>query len=289
MRGVISAGMVSALEQVGLRDLFDAVYGTSAGAINGAYFLSAQAAYGTTIYFEDVNNSKFIAPRRLLTPGRVMSLGFLLDQVMVHEKTLDWRAVLDSAVPLKVVATSVERRRAELLEGFSSRDELWDSLRASARVPLIAGRPLEIGDEKYLDGGIYAAIPLDLATADLCTHVLVLQTWPGGLKRPRPGPLRRWVIRRYLRRFDFELDKDHGWGTSAYADTMEAIHRSSVSGDGPPYVLGVTPEATRPLRTFEKRRDRLLGAARDGFQSLMRIFVHLERPRTPSPPHEGDR
>jgi hypothetical protein len=64
MRGVVSAGMVAALEQLGLTDAFDAVYGSSAGAINGAYFLAGQANLGVTIYSEDINNRHFIDLRR---------------------------------------------------------------------------------------------------------------------------------------------------------------------------------------------------------------------------------
>jgi predicted patatin/cPLA2 family phospholipase len=60
MRGVISGGMVAALEQLGLLDIFDVVYGSSAGAIAGAYFLAGQARYGTTIFYERLNNSRFI-------------------------------------------------------------------------------------------------------------------------------------------------------------------------------------------------------------------------------------
>jgi predicted patatin/cPLA2 family phospholipase len=275
MRGVVSAGMVTALEELGLRDLFDAVYGTSAGAINGAFFLADQAAFGTTIYYENVNNSRFIARRRIISPGPVMSLEFLLDQVIAHEKILDWQAVLDSAVPLKVVVTSLERRQAELLQDFSSREELWESLRASSSVPVIAGLPVEIGDERYIDGNVYAAIPLELAIADRCTHVLVLQTWPGGLERPTPGPLRRWVVRRYLRSFDPELAREYGRGPSAHEDAIEAIRVASASGDGPPYVLGVTLEPELALSTSEKSRDRLIGGAQAGFQALVRIFGHL--------------
>ena len=40
MRGVISAGMALALDELGLVPAFDAVYGASAGAITGAWLLS---------------------------------------------------------------------------------------------------------------------------------------------------------------------------------------------------------------------------------------------------------
>ena len=60
MRGVISAGMVVALEQLGCSRCFDAVYGSSAGAINGAFFVAGQAGLGTTIYYENINHREFI-------------------------------------------------------------------------------------------------------------------------------------------------------------------------------------------------------------------------------------
>ena len=40
MRGCVSGGALQALADLGLRDCFDALYGSSAGAINGTYFLS---------------------------------------------------------------------------------------------------------------------------------------------------------------------------------------------------------------------------------------------------------
>ena len=86
MRGVISAGMVSALETLGLTHAFDGIYGSSAGAINAAYFLAGQAAVGTAIYYEDINNRQFIDLRRALTGRPIVDLGFLLDDVARQRK-----------------------------------------------------------------------------------------------------------------------------------------------------------------------------------------------------------
>ena len=44
MRGCVSGGALQALSDLGLRDVFDAVYGSSAGAINSTYFISGAAA-----------------------------------------------------------------------------------------------------------------------------------------------------------------------------------------------------------------------------------------------------
>ena len=64
MRGVVSAGMVSALEELGLVDSFDNVYGSSAGAINAAFFWPTRRP-SAHHYAEDISNSSFISPGRM--------------------------------------------------------------------------------------------------------------------------------------------------------------------------------------------------------------------------------
>src|SRR5579884_4151607 len=60
MRGVISCASLMALEELGLTDVFDEVYGASAGAVNAAYFLAGQAAYATSIYYQKINNTRYL-------------------------------------------------------------------------------------------------------------------------------------------------------------------------------------------------------------------------------------
>ena len=47
------------------RDCFDAVYGSSAGAINSTYFLAGQR-HGVDVYSQDITTTKFIDLKRLL-------------------------------------------------------------------------------------------------------------------------------------------------------------------------------------------------------------------------------
>src|SRR5215472_2229069 len=44
MRGVVSAGMTAAIEQLGFTNTFDEVHGASAGAFNAAFLLAGQAS-----------------------------------------------------------------------------------------------------------------------------------------------------------------------------------------------------------------------------------------------------
>lgn len=44
MRGCVSAGMIAAIYNLGLMDTFDAVYGSSAGSLVGAYAIAGQVS-----------------------------------------------------------------------------------------------------------------------------------------------------------------------------------------------------------------------------------------------------
>src|SRR5215216_627721 len=70
MRGLVTSAMGTAIERLNLLNSFDIVYGTSAGAFNGAYLVAGQANYGGTIYYQDINNKRFIDINRLFIPGR---------------------------------------------------------------------------------------------------------------------------------------------------------------------------------------------------------------------------
>src|SRR5262245_32067681 len=93
MRGVFSAGAGVGLEELGLTAVFDEVYGSSSGAINAAYFLAGQAAYGATIYYEDINNSRFINFGRLT---KILDVDFLFEEVLTRRKALAVERVLAS-------------------------------------------------------------------------------------------------------------------------------------------------------------------------------------------------
>lgn len=181
MRGCVSGGSLQALSELGLRDAFDAVYGSSAGAINGSFFLANQLD-AVAIYHDHIASAEFINLRRLLTRRTdlppALNLDYLLSHVMQNVHPLDFESVIDSPIPLKVVASSLDALSPVLLSDFKDREDLVRALRASATVPEVAGGPVVHRGHRLVDAAVFEAVPFRSAIADGCTHVLVLCTRP---------------------------------------------------------------------------------------------------------------
>src|SRR5205809_3781002 len=97
MRGVISCAALMGLEELGMTEAFDEVYGASAGAVNAAYFLAGQAAYATTIYSQKINNTRFI---RRLWHRQIVDIDSLFESIIARERPLRVDKVLASRSPL---------------------------------------------------------------------------------------------------------------------------------------------------------------------------------------------
>jgi predicted patatin/cPLA2 family phospholipase len=269
MRGVVSAGMVAALEELGFTQAFDAVYGSSGGAINGAYFLAGQARLGATIYSEDINNRHFIALRRPLAGRPIVDLDFLLNDVARGRKPLAADRVLAAASPLTVMATDVAAAARAPLRGFATADDLFAALRAGATMPVIAGPPTTFAGRQYLDASITEPIPVPIAEADGYTHVLALLTRPRASTGGR-SPLDRFYVVPRLRRLSPALAALYAARGGPYNALLDRI-AAGLGPEGRAHVVGLRPSEAEISR-LERDAARLRAAALHGFEIVLQAF-----------------
>ena len=265
MRGVVAAGMMTALEDLGMTSAFDGVYGSSAGAICGAYFLARQAALGARIFSEDINNRRFASRARGLTGGAIINLDFLVYHVMVRRKPLNAAAVVAASTPLAVIATDVASGETALLRHFADEDELRSALRAGATMPVVAGGPYPFRGRRYFDASLTEPIPLPSADAEGFTHIVVLLTRPRGVPRDVSW-FDRWIVAPSLKRVSPTLASRYLARTAPYAALQDEIAsgRSRATGAA---VLGVRPAIT--VSRLERDRQRLLAGAASGRDAVM--------------------
>jgi predicted patatin/cPLA2 family phospholipase len=290
MRGVVSAGMVAALEQLGLLPVFDYVYGSSAGAINGAFFTAGQAGFGTTIYYENINNKKFIDYRRALSRRPILDLDFLVWNVMKGPKCLDTAAVLRSATKLRAVATSTASGDRRVFGEWTNGDDLLACLRAGASMPVFAGAPYIYRQESYWDALLSEPIPARVAEQDGCTHLMVLLTRPGGTTGPRVSLVERLFVVPRVREVSAALVARYQARAREYIELLERLQ----SGRGPGGTAVVLPTAPSgpTVAKLEQRRGFLMAGAQAGIQAVLDVFGlsadTIAGIRTP-PGHDGQR
>jgi predicted patatin/cPLA2 family phospholipase len=266
MRGVVSAGMVSALEQLDLLHVFDYVYGSSAGAMNGAFFIAGQAAVGTSIYYEDINNRQFISFSRVSRGKPILDLDFLVWEVMCKRKPLDAARVIDSPVRLRTLATDTTTGDRETFDAWRDPKDLLSCLRAGASMPIVAGPPYVFRGRTYWDALLSEPIPARAAEDDGCTHLVVLLTRPTGAEGPRLSPLDRYYILPRLRGVSHRIATRYGDRPRLYQELLKALG----SGRGPSgraSVLTVSPIGSS-IGKLERNADRLVAAARAGMRAV---------------------
>lgn len=178
MRGIVSAGMLVALEQLGITGCIDLVVGTSAGALAGAFFVEGRAVEGSVLFYTELHDEPFLDRSRLLRREAALDLDYLVDTAAVS-RGLDFTGIAASPIPLYAtvapVDPAVDTRHFHVA---GSAERVSSILKATASLPVLAGGAKRIDGIEYVDGGLHEQIPWRTAAALGATHVLVLPSKP---------------------------------------------------------------------------------------------------------------
>lgn len=280
MRGAVSSGMLLALEQLGLRNSFDEVVGTSAGAFAGAFFVIGQGTKGSVLYYTVLNSDRFVDRRRLFRAGSVLDLDYLLDEAF-EEHGFDWDALLASDIPLWATVSPVDPDEPVRLQRVGgSLEHAREVLAATASLPVLAGSSRQIGDVSYVDGGILEAVPWVSALRLGATHVLVARSrrFIDTGEPEEPNLFERTAVPRLVRRMHGEHVADMvDRGAERFWMATESL-RAVVSGEASPLFTGgravdiaavlPSPETDLPDR-LEVDTHRLMDALTAGAQAIV--------------------
>lgn len=187
VRGAVEIGMLRALLERGIRP--DVIVGTSIGAINGALVAhdpslavipALEAAWMSPEADAVYGDSLATQLTRLVKTRTHLNSPAPLRRILERALGADTRFE-DLAVPLRVVAASIERAAERVFES----GPLIDAILASASVPGLLP-PTVIEGEHYIDGGIVNSIPIEQALAAGARTVFVLQV--GRVESPLVAP-----------------------------------------------------------------------------------------------------
>ena len=180
MRGTVSAGMALALHERGLVPAFDAVYGSSAGAISGAWLVSSDPEGLRGWADPDYARSliRWSAPLHRRPRRRpVVDVETLIEVLYQTEFPMDFASILTSPIEYHPLATDTATGEStDLRPLITDAAELRLALRASASLPFLAGPPIELHDRRFYDAGVAESIPFRTPLAQGATHILVLRS-----------------------------------------------------------------------------------------------------------------
>lgn len=240
-----------ALRRLGVSECFDYIYGFSAGAYSAAYLLSDNPEVGTSIYYEDLTEGRFINPFNV---SNMMNIDYLCDQVVKQKKKLNYEKIKNSKTLLKIFVTNKKTGESNF---FTNKDdvELLDLLKATAAYPGFCISTVEIDGCIYIDGNVMELIPIQEAIDDGCTHILVISTVPEKFKESRLSIIHlvtKFLVRGWepgfknkfkhrIRNYNKDLDIVFG---------RERVNGINIYPIAPKYTIGPANDDPKKLKDF---------------------------------------
>ncbi len=198
MRGVYTAGVLLGLHAMGTSALFDDVYGTSAGAVNGTHFVSGLGHLKADTYYRCLIDGRFFTPWRL---NKVVDIDFLADEVWTRLRPVDVAHVMAAPARLWIAVADYATARPILYHAQGCGLPLLSVLKAAVAMPVLYNRLVPLGAVRGFDAGMYYPFPLQEAVGHGCTHLLVVTTRDLHHVSP-PLPWWQWAL--------FQLRFAHG-------------------------------------------------------------------------------
>jgi len=234
-RGAYEAGVLKAIEKLDLN--VKGVYGTSTGALNGAFFVQGAVA---TLYkmWQNLSLSNIVMlPSTFSTNTSNFYLGAMQHMLMsksfsveplynLIKKSLNESKIRKSGIDFGLVTFDLSNfAPVEIYISQMPKGSLIDYLMASSNYPLF--QRWTIKGNTYIDGGVYNNAPVNMALSkgfkkillvDVSDVPIFLPHIPQGttLKIVKPsGPLGSVM--------DFVPQKEMLWEKMGYLDTMKAF------------------------------------------------------------------
>ena len=272
MRGVISCASLMALEELGLTEVFDEVYGASAGAVNAAYFLAGQAACATTIYYQKINNTRFI---RRFWRRKIVDIDDLFDSIITSERPLRIDKVVASRSQFFITIADAQTGEAFLGHAQTSQTPLLTLLKASTAMPLLYNRLIAVDGRDCFDGGVINPLPILEAIESGCTDLLVLLTRPASFRDCVPN----WLEQHF---FDMRCARGNAQLMTAFCSTYlreNAVRDIALSRQTVPDGINIAtlcPDELEPrVERTTRNTDLLKRAAMASAKRTLAVFGHI--------------
>ncbi|WP_116472911.1 patatin-like phospholipase family protein [Zobellella maritima] len=175
-RGIFTAGVLDAFMAEGY-DPFQLMIGSSAGAQNLSAFTCNAAGYAREMIIDYTTRSNFFRPLDFVRGGDLVDLDWYFE-VLSGEHPLDIETGLQRLDGRELLFCSTRTRDVQACY-FHPREVDWmTGMKASSAIPLFYRAGVQWQGERYQDGGIADAIPVQEAYRRGARTIVVIRTVP---------------------------------------------------------------------------------------------------------------
>ncbi len=271
MRGVYSMAALAALQEMGFHQCFDHVAGSSAGALNGAYFITGQSNFGVETYIHYLTQKSFVNPFRL---RKIVDIDFLVDHIGKRTRRLHMEKLVAAQSLLHITMTEWANGRTQYVTTRTPDIDLWEAFRASAALPILYNKSVKVGNGHYVDGSLRARVPIKRIVDHGCQYVVVILTMPHSHRVTAQQPWLQslsWPVTRHysaeLRQALFQEDTDYNRIKTALSDENPQIGETATK------VVVIAPQhSPEPFSTVTTNRHSLMRCALQAREDTWRAF-----------------
>lgn len=203
---VLEGGSLRELYSSGVLDIMmdnnieiDCIVGTSAGALFGPNYFSKQRGRAIRYNKRFCKDKRNISMLSFFLTGNVVNKRFAYYKITKKLDIFDNDTYMKSNKELYATATNIKTAQTEY---FKINDVIKDmeKLRASSAIPILT-RPVKIGKERYLDGGISDSIPIKKCMELGCDKIIVVLTQPDIYKKKIMSEKRTKMIKIVFKKY----------------------------------------------------------------------------------------
>jgi len=267
LRGAFTSGVLEYLLEKEMD--FDRIVGVSAGACVGASFLSKQKGRNKKVNVEYPSDKRYMGFRHLLTTGSYFNMKFVFGELPTRLVPFDEPAFYENPAEFDIVTTSLNSGNTVIFsKKETSKIGIDKVLVASSSIPLLS-KPIQIGNQLFLDGGVSDSIPVKYALSKHEKAVVVL-TRPRGYRKEKlknAFPF-KFVFRKHPEFLKVLLERNDEYNrTLDFCEQMESAGRLFILAPSQEFSIG------RTEKSLEKR----MNLYNHGYSYMQKNFEDLQQ------------
>ena len=269
MRGLFTAGVLDIFldNNVEVTD----VVGVSAGTLFGVNYVSKQRGRALRYNLKYINDKRYMNVKSWLKTGNLINKDFTYYKLPFQLDVFDNKTFKESPINFFATVTNIETGEAEFIKIEDAYKQM-ETLRATSALPFIS-EIIEVGDKKYLDGGITNSIPVDFFEKQDFDKVIVILTRPITYRKEKTTGIQYKMFYKKYPRLVEKLENRY----KEYNDTVDKIVKLEKEGK----LFVIRPSENITIKRLEKDVEKLqkvydLGL-KDGNNIIEDLKQYLEK------------